>query len=1183
VARAEDAALSSNFALRQFKLVVNSPSPVITTSSLSFGNVGSAFSRTLTATGAVGTLTWGVQPFTYLPPGITLSPAGILGGTPTATGQFFFTVTLSDSAGGSTTRSFTLPIYPAGAFPPVTFLQGPNFGTYSIGHVAVPLAASGGDGSNYTWQFVDGTLPPGISLRIDPEWWFSANATAGLIGVATTPGTYHFTLRVTSAGVSATQSCTLKVSALIGKDYWTLPDASVNAPYPAYTLTPLNNAGPVTWTVQRGLPPGITISSAGVITGTPTTSGVFGIDLTLNDGVDSVHQGLTLNVYDIQITTPGLLPNATQNAAYSATVAASGGTAPYAFTTCTGTGCSGEGSTPSIGLPSGLTLDPSTGLISGIVNTGPGTWAFTLTVTDSNFVSRIKHMSIDIIGVPITLPAVAPYGSWFEDCTVGMSCLRGVNVFNGGTAPFTWTASGLPAGMGIRSGSGLVQWWINPDDAEIWGIATSTGDFNITVTVTDALGVSTRNVFPLRISPMWRSNHFNYVPATVGEFYSQRWRIVGGPSRPLVGGAATSDETTLFTGELIEGQLPFDVTFNPSTLVVSGTPQESGNFSPVIHRFTDLAGSTLDSRDYPFVAGAGGSTIQINTFYDLGILVQGSFFSRQLSACCVPSYAWSVVGGTPPPGLTLSSSGFLSGTLTAAGTYRFAIRVEDATFSANYAVRQFLLVVNAGTAPVITTSTVPFGNVGLPYNQTLLASGGVGAITWSLVTRTRTTFLPEGFTLSPSGVLSGTPTSTGQFFFTVTATDSVGQVASRSYSLAIYALGEVPPLNLAIGTNFGPNLVGPFSLQLTTNGGVAPYHYSLTPGADVVPGMRVQDGQPLPTFNTSTGSYLGVIATPGVYRTSIRVTDAAAHTFDKAITITVSPLANLSQTSLPKATVGIPYSFDLVRYGGSGTYAWSVFGSSVLPPGLSLSASGHLSGSPLAAGSFGFSITLTDLITSNTITIFHSLTVDPFRITTAGVLPVATVGTPYSQSFAASGCASGCTWTMFVTLGGLSMSADGVLSGTPTASTNTFFTVQASGSAGTVQKVVSLQILNNTLQPLAISTSSIGPNVIGGLSQVALFAQGGTPPYSWSIQSGSLPTGISLQRPGENIAASLGPGFTYLAGRAVEAGLYDFTLELKDATDTTVTRSFRWNISRLAFQYFNLPIVGTTLINNPLV
>src|SRR5262245_58085769 len=76
----------------------------------------------------------------------------------------------------------------------------PNFGTYSIGSVEIQLAATGGTGT-YTWQVVGGALPPGVSLRSDANvWpsWVPNSASAMLLGIATTPGTYNFTLRVTS-------------------------------------------------------------------------------------------------------------------------------------------------------------------------------------------------------------------------------------------------------------------------------------------------------------------------------------------------------------------------------------------------------------------------------------------------------------------------------------------------------------------------------------------------------------------------------------------------------------------------------------------------------------------------------------------------------------------------------------------------------------------------------------------------------------------------------------------------------------------------------------------------------------------------------------------------------------------------------------------------------------------------
>src|SRR5687768_12084318 len=71
--------------------------------------------------------------------------------------------------------------------------QGPNFGTFSIGQLETSLSATGGDGTNYAWSVILGSLPPGVSIRTDKPSFFPPGASAGLIGVATTPGTYNFT------------------------------------------------------------------------------------------------------------------------------------------------------------------------------------------------------------------------------------------------------------------------------------------------------------------------------------------------------------------------------------------------------------------------------------------------------------------------------------------------------------------------------------------------------------------------------------------------------------------------------------------------------------------------------------------------------------------------------------------------------------------------------------------------------------------------------------------------------------------------------------------------------------------------------------------------------------------------------------------------------------------------------
>src|SRR5438552_2922157 len=89
-----------------------------------------------------------------------------------------------------------------------------DFGTFSVGAIEIPLTTGIGDGTG-TWSVIDSNVPPGMSLRTDGPVWFPPNARAGLIGVATTPGTYHFTLRVTSAGQTSDKNCTIKITSLL--------------------------------------------------------------------------------------------------------------------------------------------------------------------------------------------------------------------------------------------------------------------------------------------------------------------------------------------------------------------------------------------------------------------------------------------------------------------------------------------------------------------------------------------------------------------------------------------------------------------------------------------------------------------------------------------------------------------------------------------------------------------------------------------------------------------------------------------------------------------------------------------------------------------------------------------------------------------------------------------------------
>jgi hypothetical protein len=163
-------------------------------------------------------------------------------------------------------------------------------------------------------------------------------------------------------------------------------------------------------------------------------------------------------------------------------------------------------------------------------------------------------------------------------------------------------------------------------------------------------------------------------------------------------------------------------------------------------------------------------------------------YSQTLTASGgTPPYVWSVVSGALPNGIALSpSAGVLSGTPTAAGSFTFSVGVSDSTTPTQLTATKTLnLTVIFALGPLVITSPLPPAKLGLPYSQTLTASGGTPPYVWSVVNGAP----PNGIALSPSaGVLSGTPTQSGTVTFTVMVTDSTNpgaQTATESFSLTV--------------------------------------------------------------------------------------------------------------------------------------------------------------------------------------------------------------------------------------------------------------------------------------------------------------------------------------------------------------------------------------------------------------
>jgi len=254
---------------------------------------------------------------------------------------------------------------------------------------------------------------------------------------------------------------------------------------------------------------------------------------------------------------------------------------------------------------------------------------------------------------------------------------------------------------------------------------------------------------------------------------------------------------------------------------------------------------------------------------------------------------------------------------------------------------------------------------------------------------------------------------------------------------------------------------------------------------------------------------------------------------------------SIAPTTLPDGTVGVAYSQTLTATGGKAPYAWAVT-LGFLPAGLTLDpATGIISGTPTTVETANFTVTVTDSATTpRTASRAYTLVIQPtpaLTITTT-TLPAATVGVAYSQTLAASGGTLPYAWSVSAGAlpGGLALDpAPGVISGTPTTAETANFTVMVTDSsvpAATDTQALSI-VVSAPGSPLTITTTTLPDAVFGTAYSQTLAASGGTPPYSWSISAGALPSGVALSAAG------------VISGAPLVSGSFNFTVM---ATDSAV-------------------------------
>jgi hypothetical protein len=456
------------------------------------------------------------------------------------------------------------------------------------------------------------------------------------------------------------------------------------------------------------------------------------------------------------------------------------------------------------------------------------------------------------------------------------------------------------------------------------------------------------------------------------------------------------------------------------------------------------------------------------------------------------------------------------------------------------------MLVTLGVAPAgaaiktltVKTTSLPAATVGVSYSAKLAASGGISPYTWSITQGS----LPPGLTLVPTtGLIAGIPSAGGTASFTVQVSDSENPPASASANLSITVTLE--PLTVTTTSLPAATAGVSYSVKLAASGGIRPNTWSITQGS-LPAGL---------SLNSVTGAISGKPTGLGTASFTVNVSDAenppASVSANLSITVTGAPLVITTVGDLPTATVGMAYSMRLAASGGLTPYTWSITSGS-LPAGLKLhAATGVISGTPTSGGVSTFTTELSDSESpSATVSATFSLSVEvaPPQVTTT-TLPGGTADQAYSASLAASGGVTPYTWS--ITSGslpaGLSLDpATGAISGTPTGTGTGTFTVAATDSANPAATATASLSITVTAAPLVIETTSLPPAATGNSYSATLAASGGVTPYTWSITSGSLPAGLSLD-----------PATGAISGTPTGAEPAAFTVTVTDSNSPAATAS----------------------------
>jgi hypothetical protein len=548
-------------------------------------------------------------------------------------------------------------------------------------------------------------------------------------------------------------------------------------------------------------------------------------------------------------------------------------------------------------LPTGVHFDAGTGNLT--VDPGTAFGVYTLGFKADNGVGTAATQTFTLtVGVPPTAFGSAATTTFYS----GTSNAFTVSANGSPTPTYTVFAGAFPGTVALSPSGALT------------GDPGTPGDYPVTIRATNALG-SLDQSFNLHVvagtAPSFTSpDHAGFV---VGSPHTFTVTADGGPPPTLSVDSAS-----------------FTPTFDPATGILQ-VPAASGVYT-ITFRATNSLGSvtqlvTLTVGTPPALTTPDTST----TFFS------GKNNTFQFTATGTPTPTFAVTSGTPPGSVTLSSTGLLSGD-PSSGTATFTITVHNGVDPD--VTRVFTVTVVAGVAPSFTSLDHALLDGGAGDGFDVTATG-----TPAPALSTTTVPLPTGVHFNAAtGHLTVDPgTPTGQHTITFQADNGVGAPVTQTFTLTV---GTAPAFTSGSSTSFTATVTGTFTV--TATGSPAP---TLAHTAGTLPAGV--------TFDPATGILTGTTTATGSFPVTFTATNGLG-SVNQTFTLTVAaPTVTITPAALPDGEPGQPYFEQLDATGGAAPHTFAVT-AGTLPPGVTLSAAGALSGKPTAGGTFTFTVTATD-------------------------------------------------------------------------------------------------------------------------------------------------------------------------------------------------------------------------------